>query len=111
MPVAKTSQSRGGWGCTGNQCRIKNALAKGLMDGGADVIDIGMVGTEEVYFATRFYGVDGGIQVTASHNPIDYNGMKLVKKMPNRLAVITGCMKFSGWHRIIICATWRQGPA
>lgn len=50
------------------------------MDGGADVIDIGMVGTEEVYFATRFYGVDGGIQVTASHNPIDYNGMKLVKK-------------------------------
>ncbi len=80
MPVAKTSQSRGGWGCTGNQCRIKNALAKGLMDGGADVIDIGMVGTEEVYFATRFYGVDGGIQVTASHNPIDYNGMKLVKK-------------------------------
>lgn len=59
---------------------LKNALAKGLMDGGADVIDIGMVGTEEVYFATRFYGVDGGIQVTASHNPIDYNGMKLVKK-------------------------------
>lgn len=59
---------------------LKNALAKGLMDGGADVIDIGMVGTEEVYFATRFYGVDGGIQVTASHNPIDYNGMKLVKQ-------------------------------
>lgn len=61
---------------------LKNALAKGLMDGGADVIDIGMVGTEEVYFATRFYGVDGGIQVTASHNPIDYNGMKLVKRCP-----------------------------
>lgn len=59
---------------------LKDALAQGLMEGGADVIDIGMVGTEEVYFATRFYGVDGGIQVTASHNPIDYNGMKLVKK-------------------------------
>lgn len=59
---------------------LKNALAKGLMAGGADVIDIGMVGTEEIYFATRFYGLDGGIQVTASHNPIDYNGMKLVKK-------------------------------
>lgn len=59
---------------------LKKALAAGLMNGGADVIDIGMVGTEEVYFATRFYGVDGGIQVTASHNPIDYNGMKLVKQ-------------------------------
>ncbi|CAI1602840.1 phosphohexomutase domain-containing protein [Serratia fonticola] len=59
---------------------LKQALAEGLMSGGADVIDIGMVGTEEVYFATRFYGVDGGIQVTASHNPIDYNGMKLVKQ-------------------------------
>lgn len=60
--------------------KLKQALAAGLMSGGADVIDIGMVGTEEVYFATRFYGVDGGIQVTASHNPIDYNGMKLVKQ-------------------------------
>lgn len=59
---------------------LKTALAAGLMNGGADVLDIGMVGTEEVYFATRFYGVDGGIQVTASHNPIDYNGMKLVKQ-------------------------------
>lgn len=59
---------------------LKAALADGLMSGGADVLDIGMVGTEEVYFATRFYGVDGGIQVTASHNPIDYNGMKLVKQ-------------------------------
>lgn len=58
---------------------LKNALAAGLMDGGADVIDIGMVGTEEVYFATRFCDADGGIQITASHNPIDYNGMKLVK--------------------------------
>ncbi|EOZ7588055.1 phosphomannomutase CpsG [Enterobacter hormaechei] len=59
---------------------LKNALARGLMEGGANVIDIGMVGTEEVYFATRFYDVDGGIQITASHNPIDYNGMKLVKQ-------------------------------
>lgn len=59
---------------------LKQALTAGLMSGGTDVIDIGMVGTEEVYFATRFYGVDGGIQVTASHNPIDYNGMKLVKQ-------------------------------
>lgn len=59
---------------------LKNALAQGITDAGADVIDIGMVGTEEIYFATSHLGVDGGIEVTASHNPIDYNGMKLVKK-------------------------------
>ncbi len=59
---------------------LKLALARGLMDSGSDVIDIGMVGTEEIYFATRYLGVDGGIEVTASHNPLDYNGMKLVRK-------------------------------
>jgi phosphomannomutase len=58
---------------------LKLALAEGLMDGGTDVIDIGMTGTEEVYFATFALGVCGGIEVTASHNPMDYNGMKLVQ--------------------------------
>jgi phosphomannomutase/phosphomannomutase/phosphoglucomutase len=57
---------------------LKQALANGLMDGGADVIDIGMTGTEEIYFASFHLDVDGGIEVTASHNPLDYNGMKLV---------------------------------
>ncbi len=57
---------------------LKQALAKGIMDAGADVIDIGMSGTEEIYFASFHLDVDGGIEVTASHNPIDYNGMKLV---------------------------------
>lgn len=57
---------------------LKLALAQGLMDAGAEVIDIGMVGTEEIYFASFYLDVDGGIEVTASHNPIDYNGMKLI---------------------------------
>lgn len=57
---------------------LKAALARGLMDAGADVIDLGMTGTEEVYFAAFHLDVDGAIEVTASHNPIDYNGMKLV---------------------------------
>ena len=57
---------------------LKQALAKGLMDGGADVIDIGMTGTEEIYFSSFHLDVDGGIEVTASHNPMDYNGMKFV---------------------------------
>ena len=54
------------------------ALIRGLTDGGADVRDLGLAGTEEMYFATARSGADGGIEVTASHNPIDYNGMKLV---------------------------------
>jgi len=58
---------------------LKLALSAGLIDGGAKVLDLGMAGTEEIYFATKFLKVDGGIEVTASHNPINYNGMKLVK--------------------------------
>ena len=56
------------------------ALRKGLTAAGADVYDIGLSGTEQIYFATFHYGLDGGIAVTASHNPKDYNGMKLVGK-------------------------------
>ncbi len=54
------------------------ALIRGLNEGGANVRDLGLAGTEEMYFATAHFGADGGIEVTASHNPIDYNGMKLV---------------------------------
>lgn len=59
---------------------LAQALIKGINDGGASVIDIGLCGTEEVYFATFHQGVDGGIMITASHNPKGYNGMKLVAK-------------------------------
>jgi phosphomannomutase/phosphomannomutase/phosphoglucomutase len=56
------------------------ALSRGLTDGGANVFDIGVCGTEQVYFATFSEKMDGGIMVTASHNPMDYNGMKLVRE-------------------------------
>jgi phosphomannomutase len=69
---------------------LKLALANGLMDGGADVIDIGMVGTEEIYFAAFHLDVDGGIEVTASHNPMDYNGMKLVRQGARPISGDTG---------------------
>lgn len=59
---------------------LKTALAEGLMDSGVNVIDLGMTGTEEVYFAAQHLDIDGAIEITASHNPIDYNGMKLVKR-------------------------------
>ncbi|MGX3065842.1 phosphomannomutase CpsG [Ursidibacter arcticus] len=58
---------------------LKSAVTNGLLDSGVDVIDLGQTGTEEVYFATSFLKADGGIEVTASHNPMDYNGMKLVR--------------------------------
>lgn len=57
-----------------------DALAKGLTDSGVDVIHIGQCGTEEIYFATSYLNVGGGICVTASHNPMDYNGMKFVRE-------------------------------
>ena len=55
------------------------ALIEGLTRSGADVIDIGLCGTEEVYFGTVHHGADGGVMVTASHNPKGFNGMKLVR--------------------------------
>lgn len=71
---------------------LKMAIAQGLMDSGVDVIDIGMTGTEEVYFAAFHLDVDGGIEVTASHNPMDYNGMKLVKKGAQPISGDTGLL-------------------
>jgi len=59
---------------------IAAALTAGLTAAGADVLDIGLCGTEEVYFATAHLGAGGGIMVTASHNPPDYNGMKFVRE-------------------------------
>ncbi len=69
---------------------LTDALAKGLMDSGVDVIHIGECGTEEVYFATFHLKVDGGICVTASHNPKDYNGMKLVREGSRPISGDTG---------------------
>ena len=69
---------------------LKLSLAKGLQDAGTDVIDIGMTGTEEIYFATSHLKADGGVEVTASHNPIDYNGMKLVREGSRPISGDTG---------------------
>ena len=59
---------------------LVQALTDGLRQGGTKVIDVGQCGTEMVYFATEYYHADGGVMVTASHNPEEYNGMKLVRK-------------------------------
>ena len=57
---------------------LQKAMTKGLIESGINVVALGMTGTEEVYFATRHLQAIGGVQITASHNPINYNGMKLV---------------------------------
>ena len=61
------------------------AASKGARDAGADVVNIGMVGTEEMYWAVTEFGACAGIEVTASHNPINYNGMKIVKSQSRPL--------------------------
>lgn len=68
----------------------QNALTSGLMEVGIKVIDLGTTGTEEVYFATRHVKALGGIQVTASHNPIQYNGMKLVAENASPISKNSG---------------------
>jgi phosphomannomutase len=70
--------------------QIKAALVRGLRDQGVDVYDIGQCGTEEIYFATSHADMDGGIAVTASHNPKDYNGMKFVREASRPISGDTG---------------------
>lgn len=69
---------------------LLEALALGLNQGGAETLDLGLCGTEEVYFAAFQPGVDGGIMVTASHNPMDYNGLKLVREGARPISGDTG---------------------
>jgi phosphomannomutase len=81
--------------CIGYDIRLSgpelaDAFARGLNDAGVDAIDLGLVGTEMVYFATAFYGFDGGVMITASHNPADYNGLKMVRSESRPVSGDTG---------------------
>ena len=69
---------------------IQKALELGLTEMGCDVIDIGQCGTEMIYFTTYHLGLDGGIMITASHNPKDYNGLKLVRAEARPISSDTG---------------------
>jgi phosphomannomutase len=66
------------------------AVIEGLTGAGVDVVDVGRCGTEQVYFATFHLKLDGGIMVTASHNPADYNGLKLVREAARPISADTG---------------------
>ena len=85
---------------------LQTALIQGLRDEGVDVIDLGLCGTEEVYFATDHYGAGGGLMVTASHNPIDYNGIKMVRDGARPISAETG---LDAVHDLVVADDF--GPA
>jgi len=78
--VLKTKKVVVGYDIRESSPELVEALIRGLRAAGTDVYNIGMCGTEQIYFSTFHYKMDGGIMVTASHNPKDYNGLKLVMK-------------------------------
>ncbi len=66
------------------------AFARGVCESGADVLDIGLVSTDALYFAVGRFGLDGGAMITASHNPAQYNGMKLTRSQARAISLDTG---------------------
>ena len=75
---------------------LKDAVIDGLREQGVNVIDIGLCGTEEIYFATSHLKAGGGIAVTASHNPKDYNGMKFVREESRPISSDSGLVEIKG---------------
>lgn len=75
---------------------LAKCVVQGLIDQGCEVLDLGLSGTEEMYFATTHFGADGGICVTASHNPMDYNGMKMVRAGSAPLDAASGLARIKG---------------
>ena len=88
---------------------IKAALVDGLREQGVDVFDIGQCGTEEIYFATSHLKVGGGICVTASHNPKDYNGMKFVRAESKPISGDSGLKEFRRKPRLMTSHPLRRG--
>ncbi|MGL6208633.1 MAG: phosphomannomutase [Paracoccaceae bacterium] len=93
--------------CRESSERLAAAVAQGLSAGGAAVLDLGLAGTEEMYAAVTEFAADGGIEVTASHNPMDYNGMKLVRAgsapldAASGLAAIKAAAERAGWGEAV----------
>jgi phosphomannomutase len=87
---------------------MANAVIEGATDAGANVVDIGLVGTEMLYFAVGDLELDGGIQVTASHNPKEYNGMKIVRRGAMPVGGDSGLLNIR--DRAISAAWDRTGP-
>lgn len=82
---------------------LQAALIEGLRDEGTNVLDLGLCGTEEVYFGTAHTGADGGLMVTASHNPIDWNGLKIVREGARPIAWDTGLSEI---HDLVVASSF-----
>jgi len=81
--------------CIGRDMRpsgqgFMDALSRGAADGGADVTQVGLISTDAIYFAVGHYGFDGGIMITASHNPAEYNGFKFCRELATAISIETG---------------------
>ena len=78
-------------------------VAEGLQDSGVDVLDLGQISTDMLYFAAVYYQVDGGITISASHNPAEYNGMKIIRQHGAPLSTATGLLDLPRCR-------WKQNP-
>ena len=87
---------------------LVSALSQGLITSGAEVLDIGLCGTEEVYYATGALDADGGIMVTASHNPAEYNGMKFVRREARPISSDNGLVEI---EKIVLDGSFITGTA
>lgn len=85
---------------------LADAVARGVCDAGSTVLDLGMAGTEEMYWAVTEFGASAGIEVTASHNPINYNGLKIVKSGSRPLDDVDD---FQVIKRLAEAAEWAEG--
>ena len=86
---ARADRSSGGTSVSPRK-RCSRASRGGITEAGCDVADIGLCDTPAVYFATAHYGVDGSVMITASHNPPEYNGLKVSRRMAVPVGYDTG---------------------
>src|SRR5579863_140047 len=88
---------------------LSDAFARGACDAGADVVDIGMVSTDALYFAVGKFSFDGGVMITASHNPARYNGMKFTRSQAQAISLDTGLATIR--ERLVTGAIPARAPA
>ena len=88
-----------GWDARQTSAEFADAVSSGIMDEGADVLDIGLSGTEEMYWGVTEFKADAGIIVTASHNQINYNDMKIVKSGSRPLDDEADLKSLKNWQR------------
>lgn len=90
VPLLKAKSVVAGRDMRPSGARLFDAFARGASEAGADVTDVGMVSTDALYFAVGKYGYDGGVMITASHNPAQYNGMKFTRDQAQAISLETG---------------------